>query len=57
MTPALVIVLAFEAAPRVVADCLSDSEGQRLVDWIESRPELLELVKRALELQEEARAA
>jgi hypothetical protein len=55
--PALVITLALEAAPRVSADCLNESEYDRLRDWLASREELLALVARAIELEDEAARA
>lgn len=55
--PALIIRLELEAAPRVLPDCLNGWEEARLDDWIRSKPELAELVERALELAEEAKAA
>jgi hypothetical protein len=54
--PAVVIELAFEAAPRVFLHCLHELDEARVVDWIRSHDELAELVVRALELAEEARA-
>lgn len=57
MPPALVIRLALEAAPRVYVEALHEGEHARLVDWIAARPALGELVARALELEDERRAA
>lgn len=57
-TPALIIFLPLEAAPRVVVDSLNDGEEKRLTDWLcEARPEYGELAARAMALAEEARAA
>jgi hypothetical protein len=55
--PAVIIRLELEGAPRLLVDCLSDREEERLFDWLEAHPELLELVVRALDLQDEARPA
>jgi hypothetical protein len=56
-TPAITIELGLESAPRVLLHCGSDSEEARVSDWVRSHDELAELVARALELAEEARAA
>jgi hypothetical protein len=53
-TPAVLIWLALEARPQVFFDCLSESEEARLLDWIGSHPELLELIAEALELRRAA---
>jgi len=55
--PAIVIELRLESTPRVLIHSMSDSEETRVIDWIRSHDELAELVVRALELVEEARAA
>jgi hypothetical protein len=55
--PAVIIRLELEGAPRLLVDCLHDREEERLFDWLEAHPELLELVVRALDLQDEARTA
>jgi hypothetical protein len=55
--PAVLIELGLEAAPRVLVHAMNESEEARVVDWIRSHDELAELVVRALELAEEARAA
>ena len=47
--PFLAIVLRIEARPRFVTIALEDEE-ERLVDWLGSRPELLDLIDRALHL-------
>jgi hypothetical protein len=53
-----VIELQVEAkAPRVFLRARTDGEESRITDWIESQDELADLVTRALELAEEARAA
>jgi hypothetical protein len=57
LTPAVLIRLPLEGAPRVYFDTLSEAEEWRLVDWIGSQDGLAELVARAFELAEEARAA
>jgi hypothetical protein len=56
-TPAIVIELGLETAPRVLIHSMNESEGTRVIDWIRSRDELADLVVRALELAEEALAA
>lgn len=55
--PAVLIELGLESAPRVLIHSMNDSEQARVVDWIQAHGELAELVARALELAEEARAA
>jgi hypothetical protein len=55
--PALIVRLSIEHPPSVYVDCLSDSEESRLWFWLGSKPEILELVARAIEIADEARAA
>jgi hypothetical protein len=55
--PRITIELGLETPPRVLIHCTNDSEQSRVVDWIQAHDELAELVVRALELAEEARAA
>jgi hypothetical protein len=55
--PGLTILLPLEGAPRVWIDVLNDSEERRLWEWIDSRPDLVELVEAALELAARERAA
>jgi hypothetical protein len=55
--PALVIRLALEQPASVYLDCLNDGEKARLFDWLNSQPDYADLVERALELAEQARAA
>jgi hypothetical protein len=55
--PALIIRLELEAAPSVMQSCMTESEEDRLLEWLGSRPELLRLVTTALKLADEARAA
>ena len=38
--------------PRVQWGCLHESDELRILDWLDSRPELLELVVAALELEQ-----
>jgi hypothetical protein len=58
VTPAIVIELEVEAkAPRVFVRSMTDGEEARVADWVRSQDELADLVARALELAEEARAA
>jgi len=52
--PQVVIVIRLEdGRPRVTIDALTDSECVRLEDWLFRKPELAELVRLAVELQEE----
>jgi hypothetical protein len=51
--PALVIRLELEAAPRLIFDCVSESEEKRLEDWFAAHPDLLDPALRALELRDE----
>jgi hypothetical protein len=46
--PSLTIRLALEAPPVVSFDCLNDGDEARLTDWILSKPELVDLLDRAL---------
>jgi hypothetical protein len=55
--PAIVIEIPVEAAPRVFMHGTTDGDEARVLDWIRSQDELAELVQRALELAEEAKAA
>jgi hypothetical protein len=55
--PALIIRLELEAAPKVMQSCMTEGEEDRLVAWLGTHPELLGLVRAALELAAEARAA
>ena len=55
--PGVVIELRLEAAPRLLLCCMNDAEEARVWDWIHSHDALADLVQRALELAEEARAA
>jgi hypothetical protein len=49
--PSILIRLELERdRPMVVADALTDGEALRLRDWISRRPDLRELLLRALEL-------
>jgi hypothetical protein len=43
--PAVVIRLELESSPRVCYDVMSESEQRRLSDWINCKPELLEIVR------------
>jgi hypothetical protein len=53
-TPALVIRIPLEAPPRVTADCFSEGEYRRLVDWLHAREDLHAFAVLALELAEAA---
>ena len=55
--PAVLIEIRVEAAPRLTLCCLNSSEESRIRDWIGAHEGLSDLVQRALELAEEARAA
>jgi hypothetical protein len=55
--PAVVIRFELEAAPKVMFECLSESEEKRLRDWLNAHPELAELLLRTLALRHEALAA
>jgi hypothetical protein len=55
--PAIVIRLELEAAPKLLTDCLSEAEEERLIDWLEVHPELRQLIVLAYELRDEAKAA
>ncbi len=55
--PTLTILLPLEGAPRLWVDSMTEEETRRLWDWINAQDELAELVARALELAEEAKAA
>ncbi len=44
-------------APRVFVHSATEGQEARLMDWIRSQDDLRELVERALQLAEEARAA
>jgi hypothetical protein len=55
--PAIVIELEIEAAPRVRVRASNEGEEHRVVDWINSRDELADIVARALNLAEEQPAA
>jgi len=48
--PAIVIRLEFEARPRIVCDWLDETDERRMRDWLDSHPELLELLARACEI-------
>jgi hypothetical protein len=53
-----VIELRIESpAPSVRCCWANDSEGGRVLDWLDQHPELLDLCGRALELEREAEAA
>ena len=54
--PSIVIVLELEAAPKVRLDVMSESEAQRLNDWIALHPELCALLRRASALEETSKA-
>jgi hypothetical protein len=49
--PAILIRLELEAAPRLQVDALTEREHERIVDWIETHPEYLDLILRTLALE------
>jgi hypothetical protein len=56
--PAILILLPLEQkAPGVLVGVNTEGDEHRMWAWLESQPQLHELVERALELGEEARAA
>jgi hypothetical protein len=56
--PQVVILIRVEdGRPRVYVDAVSEGECLRLEDWLARRPELAELLRLALDLQDEERAA
>lgn len=57
IAPAVVIELEVEAAPRVRIRATNEGEEHRVVDWVNSRDELADIVARALELADEQPAA
>jgi hypothetical protein len=54
--PALVIRFALEQAPVVWIESMRDTDTERLVDWLTAHPRWAPVVRRALELAQEARA-
>jgi hypothetical protein len=57
MHPAVAIILPLESPAEVVYCDLGPGDRERLHAWLEEQPELADLVVRALELAEKARAA
>jgi hypothetical protein len=56
--PQICILIRLEdGRPRVYVDAVSDGEYLRLADWLWSKPELTELIRLAVELQNKERAA
>jgi hypothetical protein len=55
--PAVLIRLPLEGRPQVRCDYGTDGDERRMQDWLGSRPDLLALVARALDLAEGKRAA
>jgi hypothetical protein len=56
-TPAVTIVFALEERPRVIWDAISESEAQRLRDWVEAHDQYVDIVSAAWDLACEERAA
>jgi hypothetical protein len=54
--PAVVIRLEIEAMPKIFPDVVSESEYERLIDWLESHEELRMLLVFADQLREGMRA-
>jgi hypothetical protein len=51
--PAFTIVLRLESELQLLSDCQTDGEEDRLLHWLATaRPELLDLLSAALELQQ-----
>jgi hypothetical protein len=50
----VLIALALEEPPRVRWVCSRESDQLRLLDWIASHPELIDLLERGLELERAA---
>jgi hypothetical protein len=56
--PAILIEIRLEAGrPRVYIDARDEGEFLRLGDWLWSKPDLAELIRLAVELQNEERVA
>jgi hypothetical protein len=53
--PCVVIRIPFEGRPQVDWNAQTDSDGERLIDWLGTNHELRELVLAALDLQEASR--
>jgi hypothetical protein len=55
--PAVTVVFGLEASPIVLLDALTESEEQRMRDWLHAHPDYLRLVSEAVDLGEEERRA
>jgi hypothetical protein len=55
--PAVILRFELEAAPIVFADYLDETEADRMDDWLDEHPEYRRLIREAVQLAEEARAA
>lgn len=55
--PCVIIKLALEEPPVVLKDCASEDDKRRLEDWLDAHPEYWELIYRARDLMQEAKAA
>lgn len=55
--PAIVIRLELEERPSVREEAMNEGEARRLHDWITSRPELHRIVRDAVVLMTERKAA
>jgi hypothetical protein len=54
--PRVVITLGLEERPRVRIFCRDGEEEKRIRNWIETNPQLADIVYRAVELAEERAA-
>ncbi len=55
--PAVVIRPEFEGKPKLLTDCQNEGEWDRLNDWLDTQPGLLELLDLAVDLRDAAEAA
>jgi len=55
--PAIVIRLPLEGSLQIRPEWLHDADEARIFDWLDGRPELAELLRHALEVLVEERAA
>lgn len=54
--PAEVIRIPLEGAPQILSDWHRASDDERMLDWLFSKPRLLEVVGEAIEIATEAEA-
>lgn len=55
--PAIMIRVQLEERPELIADCMTEDEEDRLLDWINANEDLALLVGLAVELRDAAEAA